>query len=247
MQQSMTGNGIKAGMHIKICGITNHSEIELLDNLGVNFAGLWFGTKQGRSNLEMHEIPELCDLPRKRLQPVLVTVDIDPTELAVLFSNDSIYALQLHGFQLPKKIALIRRILPSSVKLIKALHICDGHCIEEPFIQQYLESGVDYFVMDNFISKEKIGSTGVKLPTSYVIEFFKRNNIADRTMIAGGIDRYSIAELSAIPGLFGYDIDSSVKANNRIDMARLHDIVTYFHHASRHAVLNSESNIGIIE
>ncbi len=219
-------------MHIKICGITQSRELELLGELGVTYAGLWFGTRQGRSNLELNELERLCALPRGRLQVVLVTIDIDPGDLANLISRVPIDALQLHGFQLPKRIDELRRSLPTSIKLFKALHVRDGHCLEERFITQYLTAGVDHFVIDSFVSTKDIGSTGVKLSTPYVIDFLTRNDIADRTLIAGGIDMDSIVRLSAIPGLYGFDIDSSVKVNNRIDKTRLHEIVTCFRHAS---------------
>jgi phosphoribosylanthranilate isomerase len=221
-------------MHIKICGVETQTELEFLDRSSVDYAGLWYGIENGRWNLAIDQLRKLGELSLHRTKRVWVTVRADAQLISNVFAEVRLDALQLHGFQTPKQVAEIARVMPSRTELFKVLHVQNEKCLEERLISQYANSGVDKFIVDSYVGKAGIGSTGVRFSQAFLERLFCRNNIAAITMVAGGIDCQAVRELGSVPGLFGVDIDSSAKRDNRIDRARVTALLKSLSQANGH-------------
>src|SRR5919107_2329984 len=149
-------------MRLKICGIMQDRELGLLDALGVDLVGLWHGVPDGHAELSLAACAGLAGAARatRRLQPVLVTLlnDVDALERAV--TRTGVPYVQLHGYQSPALVAALRRAVPATTQIIKALHIRGGRCLEAPLIGAYEKAGVDVFLLDAVDADGRVGSTG---------------------------------------------------------------------------------------
>lgn len=74
--------------------------------------------------------------------------------------------LQLHGFTPPGDVA---RLKQQQLKIIKTLHVSDnGDCPELRWLADYDAAGVDVYLIDRFVDRQQIGSTGQSLPRSVI-------------------------------------------------------------------------------
>ncbi|MGH8549261.1 MAG: phosphoribosylanthranilate isomerase [Methylococcales bacterium] len=203
-------------IQVKICGTTDSHELSMLDRIGVDYAGLWFNVPQGKYTLDRQKFIGLARTPVNRLQCIGVTTESDPDVVSQLVRESGVTGIQLHGFQFPAEVVSIKRRLGDSVTLLKVLHIQNGKCLEKPLLKEYARCGADAFILDNFISRERSGSTGQRIPTATVaglVELFG----SERVFLAGGLDEQGIRDLRSNLPLRGVDIDSGARVQSRID------------------------------
>lgn len=82
-------------MNIKICGITNESEIDVLNEMNVDYAGFVFYEKSKR-NLTMEKANALKSQLKKQIKSVAVCVSPDEKLLQSVISN-GFDIVQIHG------------------------------------------------------------------------------------------------------------------------------------------------------
>lgn len=224
--QSRTSDAsAQRGIQVKICGVTEPSELDLLDQAGVDYAGLWFHVPLGRYALGRKRFVELARTPLCGLRCVGVTTENDPDVIAAFIRESEICGVQLHGFQLPKVVQSTKRHLGDGRELFKVLHVQGGRCLEEPLLRQYAVSGADVFILDNFISRQQPGSTGEHIPSAVVTELI---NIfgPERLFLAGGVDAARIRTLRSRFPLRGVDIDTGARMAAKINMQRVLAIIS---------------------
>ena len=93
---------------VKICGITNTNEIHQLDELGVDFAGVWWGIPKGKYNLTDSSIQRVMNVKTNTLKTIVVTLEHNHEKLRKLTETENFFAIQLQGFQLPSSIKKMR-------------------------------------------------------------------------------------------------------------------------------------------
>ena len=156
----LAGGG--GGMKIKVCGVTERAEVELLGRCGVDGAGLWHGVTGGDAELSRSAFARrAADARACDVEPVLVTFAADPGAVDALARACAIKYVQLHAYQLPKVVAALRR---PGLHLVKVLHVRGGRCVEERLIDAYERAGVDSFLLDVTSGDGSVGSTGEALP-----------------------------------------------------------------------------------
>jgi phosphoribosylanthranilate isomerase len=203
-------------IQVKICGTTDSTELRMLDRIGVDYAGLWFNVPQGKYTLEKPAFIHLARTPLSRLRLIGVTTESDPAVVSEFVRESGVTGVQLHGFQFPTEVLAIKRRLGDGITLLKVLHIQNGKCLENPLLKEYARCGADAFILDNFISRERSGSTGQRIPTATVaglVDIFG----TDRVFLAGGMDEQGIRQLRSNLPLRGVDIDSGARIQSRID------------------------------
>lgn len=210
---------------VKICGVTRAEEVAVLDDLGVAYAGLWYGIPQGKHNLSLQQLQHLSRIPVNQLKCVLVTMENNIELLAQAVEQANITGIQFHGFQLPAFIKRVRQRLGDTIKIFKVLHVRQSKCSEEDFIQRYLDAGTDVFILDSYQDQHHIGSTGVRLDDTYLSAFMNTWKINNQVMIAGGIDEHSIANIFAKHSPYGVDIDSAARIRGAISYERVYRIM----------------------
>lgn len=197
-------------MELKVCGITDSNALKTLDAFGVEYAGLWFNIPYGKYSLKRHEFVELTHTKTRKLRKIGVTTDNNEYSITRFIEHANIHALQLHGFQTPGFVSSLKQRIKCDIKIAKVLHIENGVCLEKKYIDLYKDAGVDFFILDTFVSSTQIGSTGVRFSLD-AIEPLLSKTVPENTFLAGGFDAKSIIDLHKYKQLRGVDVDSAAR------------------------------------
>ncbi len=196
-------------MDLKICGITNSEELDILSQEGAKYAGLWTGIDGHPRNLsdaKFMELAERCD----KITPIAVCVKRPMDDLWSLLKNTDVRHVQLHGFNSPRDISFLK---DKGVTVIKTVHVNDeGVSPIERMIDAYHKNGCDIFLIDRFGDSQSIGSSGVSLGQKMVTSWTKRLDGA-RIWLAGGLTADRICDLSEGSGIEAVDVDSAARLN----------------------------------
>ena len=189
----------KNNMNIKVCGITEMKQLQQLDGLDIDFAGLIFYKDSPRyigdriSKLELKK----ADLDTKK-----VGVFVNPEIIDVLDAIDDygLDAVQLHGDESPE----MCEDLSSEVEVIKAFRVADGADIDK-LVGTY-DAVCDYYLFDTGGLKESFGGTGQQFDWSILT----KAKIEKPFFLSGGIGVEDAAKIKAFnhPDFFGVDINS---------------------------------------
>lgn len=212
---------------IKICGIRTAEEVQILDDLNVSYAGVWHGVPKGRHNLDIDELIALSTINTQQLEFILVTMQHDLKLIANAVEKGNIMGIQLHGFHLPSLVGKIKSTFGDALKIFKVVHVKDSKCVEDDLIDRYLDSGADVIILDSYQDTQNIGSTGISIDTQFVDDFLDKRKIADKVMLAGGMNKDSIGRMIGKHDLFGFDIDSAARANKVIDRNKVSEVISF--------------------
>jgi phosphoribosylanthranilate isomerase len=186
-------------MNIKVCGITEMKQLQQLDGLEIDFAGLIFykdspryiGDKISKSELKK------ADLDIKK-----VGVFVNPEMIDVLDAIDEygLDAVQLHGDESPE----MCDDLSSEVEVIKVFSIKDGITDIDAMVADY-DAVCDYYLFDK-ATDYSIGGTGQQFDWSILT----KAKIEKPFFLSGGIGVEDAAKIKAFkhPDFFGVDINS---------------------------------------
>lgn len=203
-------------MNIKICGLVDCDEVRELDKLEIDYGGVWWGIPKGRYELSDKQAKVLLSQKTQCLKLVLVTFESSLERIDALVNDTQAHAVQLHGFQLPSLIKQLKRKFDDRIKIMKVLHVSEEECMEDNFIDRYVDVGTDYFIFDTFISKNNIGSTGKPLNLRFPLDYVHKIH-QDKIIIAGGIGADTIATIYDRLQPHGVDMDSSVRIGNALN------------------------------
>jgi phosphoribosylanthranilate isomerase len=204
-------------MYVKVCGITQPEEIDLLETLPVNLVGLWHGVPGGRADLSLAACQRLAAAAcaTDNLEPVLVTFLNDTKTLREVINFLPLRWVQLHGYQTPGLVRAVKRTLPEGVRIIKVLHVQQERCLEASLVHAYEKAGVDAFLFDVTTDDGRIGSTGRPLDSRVVSTLAKR--LTRPFLLAGGINSENWREhASSIhdPHWLGIDLDTNARGRD---------------------------------
>jgi phosphoribosylanthranilate isomerase len=201
------------GPRVKVCGIVEPPELDVLAAQGVDFVGLWWGVPGGPHDLDRTRWRELADVAAATgsLTPVLVTFAKDAEQLRETLEGSPVRWIQLHGYPTPGTIRKIKAIAPD-VRVIKVLHIKGGECVEESLIGSYEKAGVDVFLFDVVSDDGRVGSTGQAIDPAVVAPL--ADKLTRPFLLAGGIsatNRGDYESLAAHPRFLGIDVDTNAR------------------------------------
>lgn len=186
-------------MNIKVCGITEMKQLQQLDGLNIDFAGLIFYKDSPRyvgSKISGKELKK-ADLDLKK-----VGVFVNPEMIDVLDAIDEygLDAVQLHGDETPE----MCEDLSSEVEVIKAFRVTDGVNIDK-MVAPY-DAVCDYYLFDTGGLKESFGGTGQQFDWSILT----KAKIEKPFFLSGGIAVGDTAKIKTFkhPDFFGVDINS---------------------------------------
>jgi phosphoribosylanthranilate isomerase len=186
-------------MNIKVCGITEMKQLQQLDGLNIDFAGLIFYKDSPRyigSKISGKDLKK-ADLDLKK-----VGVFVNPEMIDVLDAIDEygLDAVQLHGDETPE----MCEDLSSEVEVIKAFRVTDGVNIDK-MVAPY-DAVCDYYLFDTGGLKETFGGTGQQFDWSILT----KAKIEKPFFLSGGIAVEDAAKIKAFkhPDFFGVDINS---------------------------------------
>jgi phosphoribosylanthranilate isomerase len=200
------------GTRVKVCGVTEPAEIDLLAGQQVDFVGLWYGVPGGPADLPLEAWRGFgAAAAATGLAPVLVTFLKDVDTVREALEGSQVHWVQLHGYQTPGFVRAVKGIAPE-VRVIKVLHLRGGDCIEERLIGGYEKAGVDVFLFDAVAEDGRVGSTGLTLDPQDVTPL--ADTLTKPFLLAGGIsaeNREQFATLISHPRFLGIDVDTNAR------------------------------------
>ena len=199
-------------MNIKVCGITQLKQLQQLDGMDIDFAGLIFykrspryiGDKISKKDLQGSDLD---------LKKVGVFVDADVEEVMQAIDDYALDVVQLHGNESPYDC----ESLSEHTEVIKVFSIGEADNIDE-IIADYDEV-CDYYLFDTAVNGVK-GGTGKKFDWKKL----SKSKIEKPFFLSGGIELEDAVKLKAIkhPDFYGVDINSRFEKEPGIkDMARI--------------------------
>ncbi len=186
-------------MNIKVCGITGMKQLQQLDGLDIDFAGLIFYKDSPRY---LGEKISKKDLKSADFDLKKVGVFVNPELIDVLDAIDDygLDAVQLHGEESPQ----MCEDLGSEVEVIKAFLVKEKSDIDK-MVAPY-DGVCDYYLFDTGGLKESFGGTGQQFDWGLL----KKARIEKPFFLSGGISVEDAEKVRAFthPDLFGVDINS---------------------------------------
>ena len=202
-------------MNIKVCGITQFKQLQQLDALNIDYAGLIFYKDSPRymgDKITGKQIKD-ADFDIKK-----VGVFVNPTYSELLDAIDE-YGLdivQLHGNETPE----MCEELSGEVEVIKAFRIAGDESINIDEMVMPYDAACDFYLFDTAGLKESFGGTGQQFDWSIL----KKAKIEKPFFLSGGIGPDDAQKVKAFkhPDFFAIDVNSkSEMAPGVKDMAAI--------------------------
>jgi phosphoribosylanthranilate isomerase len=191
-------------MNIKVCGITELKQLQQLDGLDIDFAGMIFYKESPRyvvGKLNPKDVKK-ADFDLKK-----TGVFVNPEMIEVLDAIDEygLEVVQLHGDETPE----MCEDLSSEVEVIKAFRIKGDEDIDK-LVAPY-DAVCDYYLFDTGGLKESFGGTGQQFDWSILA----KAKIEKPFFLSGGIGVEDAARVKAFkhPDMFGVDINSKFEVS----------------------------------
>ena len=201
-------------MNIKVCGITQFKQLQQLDALNIDYAGLIFYKDSPRymgDKLPGKEIKN-ADFDIKK-----VGVFVNPSygDLLDAIDDYGLDIVQLHGNETPE----LCEELSAEVEVIKAFRIEDGDANIDKLVEPY-DAVCDYYLFDTGGLKESFGGTGQQFNWAIL----KNAKIEKPFFLSGGIGPGDAQKVNSFshPDFFAIDINSKFETAPGVkDMAAI--------------------------
>ena len=174
-------------MNIKVCGITQLKQLQQLDGLNIDFAGLIFHKNSPRylgDKISKDELKE-SDFDTKK---VGVFVDAEMIDMLDAIDDYGLDVIQLHGNENPEVCA----DLSEEVEVIKVFSIGDGKVDIDEMVAPYDEV-CDYYLFDTSVNGIA-GGTGKKFDW----KILSKAKIEKPFFISGGISLEDVAAIKKL-------------------------------------------------
>ncbi len=198
-------------MNTKVCGITQLKQLQQLDGLDIDFAGLIFykdspryvGDKIAKEDLKNSDFD---------LKKVGVFVNADYDEIMQVVEDYGLDVVQLHGDESPE----LCEELSEDVEVIKAFKVKDSKVSIDEMVADYDEV-CDYYLFDT-ASSDVEGGSGKQFDW----KLLSKSKIEKPFFLSGGIGVDDVAKVKAFkhPDYYAVDINSKVEKEPGVkDMA----------------------------
>lgn len=198
-------------MNTKVCGITQLKQLQQLDGLDIDFAGLIFHKESPRYMGDKIAKDELKNSDFD-LKKVGVFVNADYDEIIDAIEDYGLDVVQLHGDESPE----LCEQLSDDVEVIKAFKIGDSNVSIDEMVADYDEV-CDYYLFDT-ASSEVEGGTGNQFDWTVI----SNAKIEKPFFLSGGIGVDDVAKVRAFkhPDYFAVDVNSKLEKEPGVkDMA----------------------------
>jgi phosphoribosylanthranilate isomerase len=202
-------------MNIKVCGITQFKQLQQLEALNIDFAGLIFYKDSPRymgNKITGKQIKD-ADFDIKK---VGVFVDPGYSELLDAIDEYGLDIVQLHGNETPE----MCEELSAEVEVIKAFRIPGDKAIDIDEMVADYDAVCDYYLFDTAGLKESFGGTGQQFDWGIL----KKAKIEKPFFLSGGIGPDDAAKVKAFnhPDFFAIDVNSRFELSPGLkDMATI--------------------------
>ena len=180
-QQPSTNN-----YQLKVCGLTQLSQIQELISLNTDFLGFIFYEKSPRFVLNHLSLEEISEINHQGKVGVFVNESIE--KIVKITEKTNLNFIQLHGDEDENFISKLRKNLDEKIKIIKVFRV--GETFNFQF--SVFNSLVDYFLFDT--DSKAFGGTGQTFDWQILNEI----EIPIPYFLSGGISLENIHQLSTI-------------------------------------------------
>ena len=206
-------------IRIKVCGITQPSQLEALDEMGVDMAGFIFYPKSPR--YMVNKIPaDYLRKFRRKIAKVGVFVNMPYEELMQTVEEYRLDMVQLHGDEIPRYCEQVSNY----VTVIKAFRLSDNDPID--WMAKPYDEACDMYMFDTLGAG--YGGTGKKFDWNGL----KNSTIDKLFFLSGGIEAGDEEKLKAFidndlsKKLFAVDINSRFEISPGVkDMEKVRTFV----------------------
>ena len=201
-------------INIKVCGITQFKQLQQLEALNIDYAGLIFYKDSPRymgDKLSGKPIKE-ADFDLKK-----VGVFVNPSygDLLDAIDDYGLDIVQLHGNETPE----LCEELSAEVEVIKAFRIEDSDVNIDKMVEPF-DAVCDYYLFDTAGLKESFGGTGKQFDWSIL----NSAKIEKPFFLSGGIGPDDVAKVKSFkhPDFFAIDVNSKFETEPGVkDMAAI--------------------------
>lgn len=200
-------------MNIKVCGITQLKQLQQLDGMDIDFAGMIFYKGSPRYAGDLLPMAEIQDLDLD-LKKTGVFVNAGYDEIMRVVEDFGLDTVQLHGDETPD----LCEDLSAQTEVIKAFSIGEKDSNIDALVAPY-DDVCDYYLFDTASVTAK-GGTGKKFDWKKL----SKSKIEKPFFISGGIDIEDAVKLKQFkhPDFFGIDINSRFEKEPGVkDMAKI--------------------------
>jgi phosphoribosylanthranilate isomerase len=187
-------------MKIKVCGITSFEQLQLVQNLGVDYAGMIF--YEGSKRNAIDKLNSEKDLIKNSsINKVGVFVNADYDTIIKTIDDYGLFAVQLHGDETDEFCLELMDL----VKVIKVFKLKDQPNIDE--LVESFQNVCHFFLFDTSSGDEGVhGGTGEK----FNWELLSNSSIKKPFFLSGGIAPEDAEKVRAFKHdyLYGIDINS---------------------------------------
>ena len=182
---------------IKVCGMTDASNIRQVAETGVDWIGMIFWQPSSRC---CHD-PGVAQTIPEGIQRVGVVVDEEVETIVRRTEECGLNRVQLHGRETATSIRQLRQRLPQGVEIIKAISILT---LDDLALAKASEPLADYLLFDT--KCETVGGSGRQFDWSILNHYQGQRPF----LLSGGIGPDDARRLAAFshPQLAGYDLNS---------------------------------------
>lgn len=202
-------------MKIKVCGITTPEQLEQLESMNIDFAGMIFYEGSRRYVAEKMR-NEQSKIKKLHIKKVGVFVNADYNNIKNTIEEYNLSAVQLHGDETPELCNQLKQM----VTVIKVFRIANAQSIDT-IIEPY-QRAADYFLFDT--DTKNYGGSGQQFDW-HVLASAKINK---PFFLSGGIGLEDIEKLNAFrhTHLYALDINSKFETEPGIkDLNRVQQFV----------------------
>jgi phosphoribosylanthranilate isomerase len=202
-------------MNIKVCGITQFKQLQQLEALNIDYAGLIFYKDSPRymgDKISGKEIKQ-ADFDIKK---VGVFVNPSYSELLDAIDEYGLDIVQLHGNETPE----MCEELSAEVEVIKAFRIAGDQSIDIDEMVMPYDAACDFYLFDTGGLKESFGGTGQQFDWNIL----KKAKIEKPFFLSGGIGPDDAPKVKAFkhPDFFSIDVNSKFETAPGVkDMAAI--------------------------
>lgn len=225
---------------IKICGITNLKDIELVSSSGADYAGILLNVAVSSRSVDMEKAESLCR--RARIPVVILLWQPTFKEIEIAYNRLKPYAFQLLSQEKPELVAEIKSKIPD-VMVWKSIHLPSSEQGIDININDmrkrmnaYMNKGADVILVDTVYksgSSVQHGGTGKISNWNTVVELFK--NLDVPVFLAGGITPSNVKDAINKVNPYGIDVASGVEKEKGIkDPVKVRELIKIVRRLEEH-------------
>jgi len=175
---------------LKVCGLTQISQIQELISLNTNFLGFIFYEKSPRFVLNHLSLEEISEINHQGKVGVFVNETVE--KISEISEKAKLNFIQLHGDEDEEFILKLRKFIGENIKIIKVIRIGNQKIVELQKNINQQPSTVNYLLFDT--DSKAFGGTG----KSFDWQILNEIEIPKPYFLSGGISLENIHQLSII-------------------------------------------------